>query len=134
MRAYNQLVRELDAGGGHYSRDLSEVDVTDPDDVKISIADPAGDIWVYLGSGDFLERYKIYIAHIREWRQQFEKIDSVILRYPGQIIVNPGETDGRKLAYAAAPGAPPMPPSPAAGAHKKKPSPAVARHQKGGGD
>ena len=28
-------------------------------------------------------------AHVREWRQQFDKLESVDLRYDRQIIVNP---------------------------------------------
>ena len=89
MRIYNELVRQLDAGGGHYSQDLSEVDLSDPDDVKVIANDPEGAVLVHLGSSSFLERYKVYVSHVREWRHQFEKLDSVDLRYDRQIIVNP---------------------------------------------
>jgi cell division protein FtsQ len=89
MGIYNQLVRQLDAGGGHYSQDLSEVDLSDPDDVKVVANDPQGAVLVHLGASNFLERYKVYVSHVREWRQQFEKLDSVDLRYERQIIVNP---------------------------------------------
>jgi cell division protein FtsQ len=89
MRIYNELVRQLDAGGGHYSQDLSEVDLSDPDDVKVVANDPQGAVLVHLGFSNFLERYKVYVTHVREWRQQFEKLDSVDLRYDRQIIVNP---------------------------------------------
>src|SRR5207302_10816152 len=89
MRIYNELVRQLDAGGGHYAQDLSEVDLSDPDDVKIVANDPQGAVLVHLGFSNFLERHKVYVSHGREWRQQFEKLDSVDLRYDRQIIVNP---------------------------------------------
>jgi cell division protein FtsQ len=36
-----------------------------------------------------LDRFKVYVAHLREWRQQFDKLESVDLRYDRQIIVNP---------------------------------------------
>jgi cell division protein FtsQ len=91
MKIYNQLVRELDSDGGHYSQDLSEVDLSDPDDVKVLANDPAGAVLVHLGSSDFLARYKVYISHVQSWRQQFEKLDSVDLRYQHQIIVNPDQ-------------------------------------------
>jgi hypothetical protein len=29
------------------------------------------------------------VAHIAEWRQQFQNVQSVDLRYEGQVIVNP---------------------------------------------
>jgi cell division protein FtsQ len=39
MKNYNALVRELDSSGAHYSQELSEVDVSDPEDVKVLAAD-----------------------------------------------------------------------------------------------
>jgi cell division protein FtsQ len=89
MKAYNELVRDLDSGGAHYSQDLSEVDLSDLEDVKVRVNDPAGDVLVHLGSAEYLHRYKIYVGHVQEWRQQFQKLESVDLRYDNQIIVNP---------------------------------------------
>jgi cell division protein FtsQ len=89
MKAYNQLVSELDSSGGHYSQALSEVDLTDLEDVKVRVNDAAGDVQVHLGSSNYLSRYKIYVTHVEGWRQQFEKLESVDLRYEKQIIVNP---------------------------------------------
>ena len=89
MKNYNDLVRELDASGARYSQELSEVDLSDPDDVKVLAADPNGEVLVHLGSGNYLQRYKTYVTHVQQWRQQFDKLESVDLRYDGQIIVNP---------------------------------------------
>jgi cell division protein FtsQ len=89
MKIYNELVRELDSDGGNYSKNLSEVDLSDPEDVKVLANDPDGEVLVHLGSSDYLDRFKIYVAHLREWRQQFQKLESVDLRYDRQIIVNP---------------------------------------------
>jgi cell division protein FtsQ len=89
MKIYNQLVGELDSAGAHYSQDLSEVDLSDPEDVKVLTNDSEGAVLVHLGSANYLDRFKIYITHLREWRQQFQKLESVDLRYDRQIIVNP---------------------------------------------
>ncbi len=89
MKAYAEMVRELDSGGARYSQDLSEVDLSDLEDVKVRVNDPAGDVLVHLGSSDYLRRYKIYVTHAQGWRQQFQKLESVDLRYDNQIIVNP---------------------------------------------
>lgn len=89
MDIYRQLINDLDSGGARYSQDLSEVDLSDPDDVKVMVNDPSGAVLVHLGSGNFLQRYRIYVTHVAEWRQQFQKLDSVDLRYDRQIIVNP---------------------------------------------
>lgn len=89
MKIYNTLMKELDSEGGNYSAALSEVDLSDADDVKVTVADPVGAVLVHLGSGNFLARYKVYLAHVQEWRQQFQKLESVDLRYDRQVIVNP---------------------------------------------
>ena len=89
MKNYNELVREIDSSGARYSQELSEVDLTDPEDVKVLAADANGEVLVHLGSGNYLQRYKTYVTHVQQWRQQFDKLESVDLRYDGQIIVNP---------------------------------------------
>jgi len=89
MKNYNALVRELDSSGARYSQELSEVDISDPEDVKVIAADSNGEVLVHLGSGSYLQRYKTYVTHVQQWRQQFDKLESVDLRYDGQIIVNP---------------------------------------------
>lgn len=96
MKIYNELVRQLDSEGAHYSQDLSEVDLSDPEDVKVLANDPAGAVLVHLGSSDFLSRYKIYVTHLQAWRQQFDKLESVDLRYEHQIIVNPDMQNAAK--------------------------------------
>jgi cell division protein FtsQ len=94
MKAYNELVQELDSGGARYSQDLSEVDLSDLENLKVRVNDPAGDVLVELGSSEYLKRYKTYISHVQEWRQQFQKLESVNLRYDNQVIVNP-EIEGK---------------------------------------
>ncbi|HXM22790.1 MAG TPA: FtsQ-type POTRA domain-containing protein [Terriglobales bacterium] len=89
MKIYNDLVSQMDAGGTHYSQDLSEVDLSDAEDVKVLANDPQGEVLVHLGSANYLERYRLYVSHVRAWRQQFDKLESVDLRYERQIIVNP---------------------------------------------
>ncbi len=104
MKIYNQLARELDSGGAHYSQDLSEVDLSDLEDVKVRANDPSGEVLVHLGASDYLRRYKIYVSHAREWRQQFDKLESVDLRYENQIIVNP-DLEGTAKRAALSPAA-----------------------------
>jgi len=105
MKAYNQLVQELDSSGAHYSQDLSEVDLSDLENLKVRVNDPAGDVLVELGNSDYLRRYKTYVSHVQEWRQQFQKLESVNLRYDNQVIVNPdmeGKPKQAALTAAAA--------------------------------
>jgi len=89
MKIYTDLISQLDSGGMHYSQDVSEVDLSDPEDVKVITNDPKGEVLVHLGPSNYLDRYKVYVAHVQQWRQQFDKLESVDLRYDRQIIVNP---------------------------------------------
>jgi cell division protein FtsQ len=92
MKIYNRLAGELDspdASGPHYMRQLSEVDLSDPENLKVTANEGGGTLLIHLGGSNFLERYKLYVSHIGEWRQQFQNLQSVDLRYEGQIIVNP---------------------------------------------
>ncbi len=103
MKAYMEMVSELDAGGARYSQDLSEVDLSDLEDLKVRVNDPAGDVLVHLGAQDYLSRYKIFVTHAQAWRQQFRKLESVDLRYDNQIIVNPDMEGAQRTAKAAQP-------------------------------
>ncbi len=89
MKKYMDLVRDLDAGGSRYSEDLNEVDLSDPEDVKVTVADSGSSIVIHLGSSNYLERYKIFKTHVQEWRQQYQNLESVDLRYDRQVILNP---------------------------------------------
>ena len=91
MKIYLELVRELDSTGAHYSQDLSEVDLSDPEDIKVTTADPGGEVLVHLGAGDFLSRYQVFVSHLQEWRTQYEHLHSVDLRYERQVILNPDD-------------------------------------------
>ena len=95
MKIFAAAMKDLDSGGTAYSKDISEVDLSDPDDAKITVEDPNGALIVHLGSANYLDRYKIYVRHIAEWRQQFHKLESIDLRFNGQVIVN---ADGRANA------------------------------------
>jgi cell division protein FtsQ len=100
MKIYNRLVSELGGNDGegtassanNYVKQLSEVDLSDPENVKVTANDPGGTMVVHLGAQDFLPRYKLYVSHIAEWRQQFQNVQSVDLRYEGQVVVNPDKT------------------------------------------
>ncbi len=125
MKIYHTVIRELDSDGAQYSRDISEVDLSDPEDVKINVADPGGPVLVHLGSTRFLDRYRIFIANVQKWRQQVPRLDSVDLRYDRQVIVNPDSavhpTSSPVTAQKPAPARRTVVRKPGPAAHKKAP-------------
>jgi len=87
MALYGRMIHELDADGHKLSEQISEIDLTDLADVHILMPEPGADILVHLGQQHFLESYRIYKAHIAEWRQQYPHLTSVDLRYEQQAVL-----------------------------------------------
>jgi len=87
MAVYERLLGELDAGSQHLSEQISEIDLTDPEDARVLMPEQGADILAHFGEDHFLERYQRYKAHIAEWRQQYPKLAAVDLRYEQQVVL-----------------------------------------------
>jgi cell division protein FtsQ len=87
MAVYGRLVAELDSNGQRLSEQISEIDLTDPEDARVLMPEAGADILVHFGDDQFLARYQRYKAHIAEWRQQYPKLASVDLRYEQQVVL-----------------------------------------------
>ena len=115
MAVYLRLMAELDADGKHYSEQISEIDLTDPEDARVIMPEQGSYILVHLGEEKFLERFERYKANIAAWRQQYPHLKSVDLRfdhYDDRVILQmasgaetPEAPGGNKTAASAAPGA-----------------------------
>lgn len=125
MAVYQRLMNELDGHGQHYSEQISEIDLTDPEDARVLMPEPGVDILAHFGEDRFLERYQRYKQHIAEWRQQYPRLAEVDLRYDHQVVLEMAsgvshaqpntDADGSKTAVdAKTPGA-------TSGAAKPKP-------------
>jgi cell division protein FtsQ len=87
MEVYQHLVSELDASGQHLSDQISEIDLSDPEDARVLMPEQGTDILAHFGSDHFLERFQRYKAHIAEWRQQYPTLTEVDLRYEQQVVL-----------------------------------------------
>jgi cell division protein FtsQ len=87
MAVYQRLLAELDANGQHLSEQISEIDLTDPEDARVLMPEPGADILAHFGEDRFLDRYQRYKAHIAEWRQQYPKLATVDLRYDEHVVL-----------------------------------------------
>ncbi len=111
MKVYFQLISALDSSGANYSRDLDEVDLSDPEDVKVTVADQNGSLLVHLGSENYLERFTLYKTHIQEWRLQAHRLQAVDLRYDRQVVLVPELSPAAEAVAAQAPSPAPGPAS-----------------------
>ena len=102
-RIYLGFMTALDATGEGISHKLSEVDLSNPEDVKAIIPEGGTDILVHFGDEKFLERYRQYQQHLAEWRAQYPKLASVDMRYERQVVLQmqPGTAVPASSASAA---------------------------------
>jgi cell division protein FtsQ len=100
---YLRLMSELDSNGQHLSDQISEIDLTDPEDARVSMPEQGTDVLAHFGQDHFLERYLRYKAHIAEWRQQYPKLSAVDLRYEQQVVLemDRGQANAQPVISAA---------------------------------
>lgn len=87
MKLFQNFVGALDGTGKHISAKLSEIDLSNPEDVRALIPDSGSEVLVHFGDSDFLSRYRAYEAHLSEWRQTYPHLASVDMRYERQAVL-----------------------------------------------
>lgn len=92
MQVYQRFIGDLDATGEHVSAQLSEVDLSDPDDVRATVPASGSDVLLHFGGEDFLPRWHNYQAHIAEWQQQYPHLASIDLRYEREVVLKMAPT------------------------------------------
>lgn len=122
MKIFQRFTADLDSGGANVSHELSEVDLSSPEDVLALIPNGGADILVHFGDDDFLPRYKRYQKNIADWKGAHPNLASVDMRYDREAVLEmkPG------TAVAANVAATPAPEAPKAGVKGKAPAGKVA--------
>ena len=69
MRMYQKFMNEIDSSGEKLSSNLSEIDLSDPEDVQGLVSSDHSDILLHFGEDNFLNRWHEYQAHLPEWAQ-----------------------------------------------------------------
>ncbi len=87
MQLYQRFVADLDSGSQPISSQLSEVDLSNLEDVRAIVPAQGSDILLHFGDSDFLARYRSYQAHLAEWRQQYPHLKAIDLRYDRQVVL-----------------------------------------------
>jgi cell division protein FtsQ len=87
MAIFERFMQELDSAGQKNSSTISEVDVSNPEDVKAVVSGGGSDILVHFGDEEFLHRYQEFEQHLPEWRQQYPKLAAADMRYDRQVVL-----------------------------------------------
>jgi cell division protein FtsQ len=82
-------MRELNGAKSRHGWLVSEVDLTDPEDLKALLFIGQQTVQVDFGDKDFLHRFQNFLALLPEIQKSNGKLDSVDLRYRNQIVVAP---------------------------------------------
>ena len=94
---YAEFMRQLAPLGPRSGWSISEVDLSDPDDLKALLVNNQKTVRAYFGSSNFSDRFESFLALLPEVRKTTTRIDSVDLRYRNQIVVNPGIGNGEQV-------------------------------------
>ena len=82
---YQELVADLDAAEPFYSFRISEVDVLDPHNAKLTTVYGGEMVQLQMGSESFRHRYEIFLKYVDSWKKEFGRVRTVDLRYKGVV-------------------------------------------------
>ncbi|MFC5864066.1 cell division protein FtsQ/DivIB [Acidicapsa dinghuensis] len=102
MALYLKFISELDEGGQHQSAQISEIDLSDPEDLRATMPEQGADILAHFGQDHFAQRLAVYKSHIAGWRQQYPRLTGVDLRYDNEIPLEMAPANPAEQAQAAA--------------------------------
>ena len=123
MDVYRKFMADLDSSGEKLTQSLSEVDVSNPEDVKALVASGNTDILVHFGDENFLTRYKLFQQNLPTWKTLYPKLASVDTRYEHQMVL---EMQAGTSVPVTGSGATSLPAAPAASAATAAAVPAKA--------
>ncbi len=94
MEIYQELVRDLNTVNADSSNQLSEVDLSNPKNVRIVMAGIPGvnatqAVNIKFGSGDFTSKYRMLVENFAQWQANAGCVHSVDLQFTRQIVLNP---------------------------------------------
>jgi cell division protein FtsQ len=83
------VMAELDSETPQRSGEISEADLSDPLDAAVTVTASGSAVLVHLGDRNFLDRYKLFLANLDQWRSEYGTVRTVDLRFEKQVIVQP---------------------------------------------
>ena len=84
------MLADIESGLPNYTSQISEVDVSDRQNLKILLVDDTAE--VYLGDKDYLKRFRTFVGNLSEYQKlklQYSEFASIDMRYEGQIVYRP---------------------------------------------
>ncbi|MGH9588199.1 MAG: cell division protein FtsQ/DivIB [Acidobacteriaceae bacterium] len=105
MELYEKFIHVLDGDGRTFVANLSEVDLSDPEDVRVTVPVKSSDLLLHFGDKNFLARYKIFESHLSAWEQQYPQLAAVDLRYDSEVVLKMADQGSGTGAQGSGPSA-----------------------------
>jgi len=93
MQSYQEFLRDADLVRPGSSDRVSEVDLSNPKDVRVvmtglaSAADLQA-VTIHFGNGDFTGKYRMLVENFAQWQANAGRVQSIDLQYSRQVVVN----------------------------------------------
>ena len=84
------MLSQIESGLPHSTQKISEVDISDPENLKILLVDDTAE--VYLGDKDYLKRFSTLMSNLGEYQKlkdQYTEFVSIDMRFDNQIVYRP---------------------------------------------
>jgi cell division protein FtsQ len=87
MDLFLRLISELDAESPRYSGQISEVDLSDPRNARVSTIYEGGVVELQMGDEFLRHRFEVYLRHLEQWKTEFGTVRSIDLRFKDQVVI-----------------------------------------------
>ena len=97
MQTYQEFLRNIDVVRSGSSECVSEVDLSNPKDLRVvmtGLASPtdAQAVTIHFGSGDFAGKFRMLVENFTQWQANAGHVQSIDLQYARQVVVNSDNT------------------------------------------
>jgi len=103
MQTCEEFLKDVDLVRGGSSDRVSEVDLSNPKDLRVVMTGlaNAGDsqaVTIHFGASEFIGKYKMLIDNFSQWQANAGRVQSIDLQYSRQVVVNPDTSAGTTTA------------------------------------
>jgi len=103
MQTCEEFMKDVDLVRGGSSDRVSEVDLSNPKDLRVVMTGlaNAGDsqaVTIHFGASEFIGKYKMLIDNFSQWQANAGRVQSIDLQYSRQVVVNPDTSAGTTTA------------------------------------
>jgi cell division protein FtsQ len=103
MQTFEEFMRNIELVRGGSSDRVSEVDLSNPKDLRVVMtglasANDAQAVTIHFGSSEFTGKYKMLVDNFSQWQANAGRVQSIDLQYSRQVVVNPDASAGTAAA------------------------------------